>query len=131
MKVHPISHAIFQTTKSGFIQILHYCLVSLKIKPLYFFCWNLIYFRQKQPIEVKFLDFRVVGLKFTKFLMSYLKVQVSFSITSHHSSVSQEITLLYFFLAETLYYCDERNPSKCQILDFPLHQIWTLISSFC
>ena len=46
-----------------------------------------------------------------------------FSVTRDNSSI--------LFLAETLYYCDERNPSKCQILDFPLHQIWTLISSFC
>ena len=26
--LHPISHAIFETTRSGFIQILHHCLVS-------------------------------------------------------------------------------------------------------
>ena len=28
MKVHPIPHAIFQITRSGFIQILHHCSVS-------------------------------------------------------------------------------------------------------
>ena len=28
MKVHPIPHAIFETTRSGFIQILHHCSVS-------------------------------------------------------------------------------------------------------
>ena len=28
MKVHPISHAIFETTRSGFIQILHHCSLS-------------------------------------------------------------------------------------------------------
>ena len=28
MKVDPIPHAIFETTKSGFIQILHHCSVS-------------------------------------------------------------------------------------------------------
>ena len=42
----------------------------------------LIYFGQKQPIEVKFLDFRVFGWNLTKFLISNLKVkrQVSFSL---------------------------------------------------
>ena len=44
-----------------------------------FFSSNLIYFGQKYQIGVKFLDFWVVGWKFTKFLMSYLKLQVSFS----------------------------------------------------
>ena len=63
MKVHPIPHAIFETTRSGFIQILHHCSVSWKITPLYFFSSNLIYFG-----------------KFTKSFMSYLKSQVSFSL---------------------------------------------------
>ena len=30
IKVQPISHAIFETTRSGFIQILHHCSVSWK-----------------------------------------------------------------------------------------------------
>ena len=33
MKVHPIPHAIFETTRSGFVQILHHCSVSWKITP--------------------------------------------------------------------------------------------------
>ena len=37
MKVHPIPHANFETTRSGFIQILHHCPVPWKITPLYFF----------------------------------------------------------------------------------------------
>ena len=80
IKVHPIPHVIFETIRSGFIQILHHCSVSWKITPLYFFSSNLIYFGQKQPTEVKFLDFWVVGWKFTKFLVSYLKPRVSFSL---------------------------------------------------
>ena len=40
MKVHPIPHASFETTRSRFIQILHHCSV----------------FGQKEPIEFKFSD---------------------------------------------------------------------------
>ena len=65
---------------SGFIQILHHCSMSWKIVPLYFFFSNLIYFWQKEPIKVKFSGFWVVDLKITKFHMSYLKPQVSFSL---------------------------------------------------
>ena len=36
MEVHPIPHAIFETTRSRFIQILHHCSVSWKITPQYF-----------------------------------------------------------------------------------------------
>ena len=78
MKVHPIPHASFETERSGFI--LHHCSVSWKITPLYFWSPNLVYFGQKEPIEKKFPDFWVVGWKFTKFLMSHLKPQVSFSL---------------------------------------------------
>ena len=72
MKIHPIPHAIFETTRSRFIQILHHCSVPWNINRLYFF-------RQKEPIEVKSSDFWVVGWRFTKFLMSYLKPKASFS----------------------------------------------------
>ena len=41
---------------------------------------NLVYFGQKEPIEKKFSDFWVVRWKLTKFLMSYFKLQVSFSL---------------------------------------------------
>ena len=72
MKVHPILQDIFETIRSGFIQVLHCCSVSWKITPLCFCSSNLVYFRQKEPIKNKFSDFWVVEWKFTKSLMSYL-----------------------------------------------------------
>ena len=44
------------------------------------FWLNLIYFEQKESFEVNFSGFYVVGWKFTKFVMSYLKLKVSFSL---------------------------------------------------
>ena len=80
IKVHPIPHAIFESTKLGFVQILHHCSVSWKMTPLYFFSWNHIYFGQKRPMEVKFLVFWVIRWKFTKLLMPYFRPQVRFSL---------------------------------------------------
>ena len=114
MKVHPIPHAIFETSRSGFIQVLHHCSVSWKITPLYFFNSNLIYFGQKKPIEVKFSELWVVGSRLTKLLMSYLKPEVTFSLNfasdflfqkwqefsefwSEHSGVSKICTLIGHF----------------------------------
>ena len=39
-----------------------------------------LYFGQKEPIEMKFLKVWVVGWKFIKFLISCLKLQISFSL---------------------------------------------------
>ena len=58
-----------------------------------FFSSNIIYSEQRESSKVKFLDFWMVGWKFTKILMSYLKLQVIF----HHFLVSCVITVLYFF----------------------------------
>ena len=70
----------FWTHKVRVYLILHHCSVLWKTTPLYLLSSNLIYFGQIYPIDVKFSDFWVVGWKFTKFLMSYLKPQVIFSL---------------------------------------------------
>ena len=61
MKVYLIPHAIFEITRQGFIQILHHCSVSWKINRLYFSSSNLIYFGQKEPIELKSSTFGWLG----------------------------------------------------------------------
>ena len=99
MKIYQISHVLFQTTSQFFLKF-HMTLIT----PLYFFLSNIIYFAQTGPINqsTNFLDFLVLGSKFTKFL-SFLKQKISFSsnfaplfgIMGHNSSI--------LFLAETLY----------------------------
>ena len=65
----------------------------MKDKSSVFLSSNVIYSEQRESNKVKFLDFWMVGWKFTKILMSYLKLQVIF----HHSLVPCVITVLYFF----------------------------------
>ena len=103
---------VFETTRSEFIQTLHYYSVSKRITPLYLFSSNLIYFRLKEPIKVRFLDFLVVGSKFTKFLLPCLKLEVSFSLNfaALFSVIRDNSSVL--FLAETVYDLDKRSPSK-------------------
>ena len=79
---------------------------------------NLIYFGQKNPILVKFSNFSVVGWKFTKFLMSYLKPQSSFSLNfALLFSVMRGISSV-LFLAETSYDLDKRSLSKFDFSKF-------------
>ena len=131
------SHFWNHTTRSGFIQILHHRSVSWKISPLYFFSSNIIHFGQKQPIEVKFVGFWVFGWKFTKFLMSNLKVnrQVSFSL--NFASLFNVIgdSLLYLFSWNIIWFLP-KEPTTVQnfrllTAQVKFHQIWTLIRYFC
>ena len=48
-------------------------------KRLYFFSRNIIYFGQNDPIKVQILRLSSFGSKLTKFLMSFLKAEVSYS----------------------------------------------------
>ena len=119
MKFHPIPPAIFETAKSRFIQILHHCSVSWKITPLYFCSSNLVHIPWTAHHNK---NFQIFEWKLTKFLMSYLKPQVRFSLNfASFFSVMKE--LLCTFLAKTLHDLDKRDPSKCNILDFRLHRI--------
>ena len=48
--------------------------------------------------KCKFSDLPLLALKFSKFIMSLFEPKVSFSSNFHHSLVSWEISLLYFFI---------------------------------
>ena len=71
----------------------------MKYNSFVFFYLKPLYFGQKEPVEVKFSDFWVVGWKFTKFLMSYLKPQVSFSLNfaSLFSVMRDNSSVLFWF----------------------------------
>ena len=98
MKVHPcqIPHAIFETTRSGFIQILHHCSVPWKT-PLHFSSSNLIYFWQNSPSKLNFWTFEWLGENSPNSLCHFWKQESVFLLTLHYSSVPGNTTLLYFF----------------------------------
>ena len=69
-----------------------------KITPLYFFYHKPLYFAQKEPIEVNLSHFWVLGWKIAKYIMSYLKLQVSFSskFPSLFSVMRNDSSVLFF-----------------------------------
>ena len=135
MKVHPMPHDVFETTRSVFVQILHHCSVSWNISLLYFCSSNLVYFGRKELIKKKFLEFWVLGGKLFKLFISYLKPQVSFS--SNFASlfiVTRCNSSVLFYLK--LYMIWTNEPNKVQnfsllIAQVKFHQIYTLIGTFC
>ena len=92
-----------------------------------FFSSNLIYFGQKKTMEEKFSDFWVVGWKFTKFLMLYLKQQISFSLNfvSLFSAMRDSSSALFFSL--NFIWFGQRSPSKCKISDFQLLTLYNRV----
>ena len=134
MRVHPNPQTIFETIRSGFIQILHHCSMSWKITPLYLCSSNLVYFREKEQIEKEFSDFWVVGWKFANFLMSYLKPQAGFSLNfaSLFSAMRDNSSLLFSW---NFIWFRQKEPIKEQTFRLltahvKFHQICTLIGCF-
>ena len=120
MKVHSIPHATFETTRSGFIQILHHVQCHER-KLLCIFVAQTLFTLDKK----KFSDFWVVEWKPTKSLMSYLtKSQFFFKHFAPVFSIMRDNSSSHF-LAKTLYYLDKRSPSKGKISDF-----WLLTWNF-
>ena len=57
VKVHPISHSIFEITRLGFIKIFHHCSASWKITPLYFLALTSYTLDKNSPLKWHFLTF--------------------------------------------------------------------------
>ena len=124
LKVHPTPHAIFETTRSGFIQILHHYLVSWKITPLYFFSSNLKNFYLGQ----KLLDFWVVGWNSTK-------SQISFSLNFASLFNVMRDSLLYYFSWKFIWFL-QKEPTTVQNFSLltalvKFYRIYSFISYFC
>ena len=103
MKVHPIPHASFETTRSRFTQILH-------LYSLYFLSQTLILWTKRaHRSEI----FRLLSGLFTKFLVMFETTSQFFfklfiTLQCHEK-------LFCTFLAETVHDFDKRSASKCKI----------------
>ena len=119
MEVPTIPHAIFETTRSRFIQILHHCSVSWKITPLYYFSTNLIYFGQKRGHRSEIFRLLTCCLKIHQIPHVIFETtnQFFFLEILHHSSLLWETNLLYFFSLNFIW-VRQRSSSKCKISDF-------------
>ena len=110
----PIFSCHFPNHKSVFLQILHDSSVSWKITPLYFLGQNVIYFARKEPIKVKILETFECSDQNSPNSCHFWNNKSVFLQFVPHSSVSSDITPLYF-LAEILYAFKKRSLSKYKI----------------
>ena len=108
IKVDPIPHVMFETTRSGFIQILHHCSVSWKITTLYFNS-NLVYF------GICNFD-RLLLLKVYK--ISAKKVQRSY--VSWHWRMMQNLKKMQFVVSKMIRILVNFDPSTQKFQIFAL-----------
>ena len=131
----PNSSCYFPNHKSVFLQILHDSSVSWKITPLYFFRSNVIYFAQGGPIKVQILEtFECLDQNSPNSCHFWNNKSVFLQIL-HQSSVSWDITPLYFFSWNFIYF-QQKEPIKVQIwwnFTWAVESLkfCTLMGSFC
>ena len=104
----PNSPCHFSNHESVFHQILHHSSVSCKINPLHFFRSNVICFTQKKPIKVQILETSDCSCQNSPNSCDFWNSESVFLQILHHTSVSWDVTSLYFF-ADILYTFNKRN----------------------
>ena len=133
VKMCQIPRVIFQTTSQFFFK---FCItLRWKITSLYFFRPNVIYFAQKESIKVNIFEtFECLGQKLSN-SCHYWNNRSVFLQTLHHSSMSWNITPLYFFSWNFTYF-QQKERMKVQIwwnFTWKVESLifYTLMGSFC
>ena len=109
--------------------------MSWKITPLYFFRSNIIYFVQKEQIKVQIFEtFECLGQNSPNSYQFWNNKSVFLQIL-HHFSVSWDVTPLYFFSWNFIYF-QLKEPIKVQIwwnFTWAVNSMkfCTLMGSFC
>ena len=116
MKVHPIPHVSFETTRSRFTQILHQCLVSCLLC-IFLSRTFILWAKRAHRSEIFRLLSGWVKIHQIHYVMFETASQFFFKL---FITLQCHEKLFCTFLAETVHDLDKRNPSKCKISDFPL-----------
>ena len=113
MEVHPILHAIFETTRSGFIQILHHCPVSRKITPCIFLVQTSYTLETKTAYQSETFELLSRWVKIHQILHVILETTCQCSFKLCITLQCHEITFLYFFSWNFIWFL-QKQPIKVQ-----------------
>ena len=120
----PNSSCHFPNHKSVFLQILYHFSVLCKITPLYSFRSNVIYFAQNEPVKVQIFETFECSGQFSPNSCHFWNKSVFLNFL-HLSSVSWDITPLYFFDWNFLYF---QQKWQWRVM-LNLKKIWLLVSN--
>ena len=119
----PNSSCHFPNHKSVFLQILYDSSVSWKITPLYFFRSNVIYFARKGPIKLQMFETFDFSDQNPPHSCDFWNNKLAFPQTLHYPSVTWDITPLYFFNWNFIYF-QQKESIKVQIWWNWKSEIW-------
>ena len=102
MKVHPVSHVIFENTRSEFIQIFRHCSVSCKIT--FFLAQTLYTLDKKSPSKWSWV-------KIHQFPHVIFELQSLFSVMRDNPSVPFQLKLYIIWAIQTFDSSREISPS--------------------
>ena len=112
VKIHQITYVIFETTCKSFFTTQFLCI-------FYFFCSNIIYLQQKQPMKVQIFRLSIARVKVHKFshVIFQTKSQFSSKFGSFFSVMRDNSSVLFQL---KLYPVEKSNSSKWKLSDLPL-----------
>ena len=110
----PNSSYHFPNHKSVYLQILHDNSVLWKINPLYFFRSNVTYFVRMGPIKVQIFETFECPNQNSPNSCHFWNNKLVFLQILHYSSLPSDITALYFFSGNSIYF-QQKEPLKVQI----------------
>ena len=133
---HNFSRAVFETTRSGFTQILHHCSVSWKMTPLY------IFYLKPHILWTKVVHwsgiFRLLSGWVKNQQISHVVLETAshfFFKLFHHSLILWEITLLYLSSQNFIWFLQKKSINvknfRLSSAQLKFHQVCILIGSFC
>ena len=126
VKIHQIPHGIFKQKVSFSSKFGSLFSGTTGNSSLLFQLKLYMLLTKGAPSKCKFSDFQQLSVKLTKFFMSSFQPPVSFSLNTAHPSVTQQITLLYFF-SSALYTLDKKVSQSANFKIFEssreVHQI--------
>ena len=126
----PNSSYQFWKCKSVFLHISHQSSVLSNITPVYFFNSNIIYFAQKELIEVKsFETLEYSGKKLTNSSYQFWNNKSIPLQILHHSSVSWKITSLYVFISNSINFA-QKWPIKVNIFKNTCILYWEKLNAY-
>ena len=114
MKVHPIPDASFETTRSGFIQILHHCSVSCLLC-IFLFQTFILWTKRAHRSEIFRLSSGWVKMHQIPYVMFETTSQFFFEL---FITLQCHEKLFRTILVETVHDLDKRSPSESKISNF-------------
>ena len=128
----PNSSYHFPNYKSVFLQIVHGTSISSKITPLYFFRSKVIFLAQNRPIKVQVFETFECSNQNPPNSCHFLNNILVFLQILNHSSVSWDISPLYFFSWNFMYF-QQKEPNIWWNFTWALESLkfCTLMGSFC